>query len=286
MNILKRFARQANKATATNAELFYDLEKETVAYLDTNGKSIGLLNKAEDAPSDKCVLLIRTDGIKVNKITAQNTLNPSDYQFELSVVPGIDEQINFVLKNQRNKVFSDMNITRITFDHFFEGTATEYHVRWKIADNQLIFVVFNSEGAPLSFREEIVSIWLEIEVFKNVESEVFRIIETKEKKKEEPPKPVESHIFTKGTYTLTKNDGSTKVDTILTQGVEKDGRVILTGKSGDGSYIFEPIEGKIGQFRLVFNGTIILGIDGFDLVKNTWQIVTEKNITFTITYKI
>ena len=125
MNILKRFARQAKKATATDAELFYDLEKETIAYLDRNGKSIGLLNKKDDAPSDKCTLLIRTDGLKVNKIIAQNSLNVSDYLFDLEVRTTLDAKAGesklFSLKNKTGQkgVFSDMNITKINFDHLF-----------------------------------------------------------------------------------------------------------------------------------------------------------------------
>jgi len=280
MNILKRFARQANKATATNAELFYDLEKETVAYLDTNGKSIGLLNKSEDAPSDKCVLLIRTDGTKVNKITAQNTLNPSDYQFELSVEPGVEEQISFVLKNQRNKVFSDMNITRITFDHFFEGTDTEYHVRWKIADNQLIFVVFNSEGAPLSFGKDIISIWLEIEVFRNVESEVFRIIETKEKKKEEPKQDNSFHLTKDGVYTMTKSSDETFRNSFLLE-ADKLNRIVGTLPVKEGTYTLYPDQNKEGGFILRLDSTEI-GRSTFD--ENNILIIEGETDTFTITY--
>lgn len=277
MNILKRFARQAKKATATDAELFYDLEKETVAYLDTNGNSVGLLNKTDDAPSDKCVLLIRTDGTKVNKITAQNTLNTSDYSFDLSVEPAQNEQITFVLKNQRSRVFSDMNITRISFDHFFEGTATEYHVRWKIADNQLIFVVFSSEGTPLSFGKEIISIWLEIEVFKNVESEVFRVINRKEK--EEPKKDNGFHLTKDGTYTMTKSsDEEFNADFMLE--ADKNDQIFGTITVKEGTYTLYRDENKEGGF--------ILRLDSTEIERNTFDenrlIIKGETDTFTITY--
>ena len=276
MNILKRFARQAKKATATDAELFYDLEKETVAYLDTNGNSVGLLNKMDDAPSDKCVLLIRTDGTKVNKITAQNTLNTSDYSFDLSVEPAPNEQITFVLENQRSKVFSDMNITRISFDHFFEGTATEYHVRWKIADNQLIFVVFSSEGTPLSFGEEIISIWLEIEVFKNVESEVFRVINRKEKPKEDNS----FHLVKDGIYTMTKSS-----DELFRAGfmleADKNDQIFGTITAEEGTYTLYRDETKEGGFILRLDSTEI-GKNTFD--ENNILTIKGETDTFTITY--
>ena len=186
MNILKKFARNAKKASATEAELFYDQTTNGISYLDNQGKLIKLLTKTEDSPSDKCTILIRTDGIKVNQITAQNSLNTSDYSFSLQVqtIGGKTPRTQFTLKNTRgNRVFSDMNITKINFDHLFIG-GTELHVNWAIDAEALLFGLQSSEGAFTFKKGVIVSIWLEIEVFKNAESQVLRVISRKEKEEE------------------------------------------------------------------------------------------------------
>lgn len=186
MNILKRFARNANKATATEVELFYDQTTNGISYLDNQGKPVRLLTKTEDSPSDKCTILIRTDGIKVNQITAQNSLNISDYNFNLQVqtTGGKTPTTQFTLKNTRGgHVFSDMNITKINFDHLFIG-GTELHVNWSIEAEALLFDLKTPLG-PFTFTKgTIISIWLEIEVFKNAESQVLRVISRKEKDEE------------------------------------------------------------------------------------------------------
>ena len=186
MNILKRFARNANKATATEVELFYDQTTNGISYLDNNGKPVKLLTKTEDSPSDKCTILIRTDGIKVNQITAQNSLNTSDYSFNLQVqtTGGKTPATQFTLKNTRGgRVFSDMNITKINFDHLFIG-GIELHVNWSIEGDALIFIIKDSVGNFVFKKGTIISIWLEIEVFKNAESQVLRVISRKEKEEE------------------------------------------------------------------------------------------------------
>ncbi|GAG99076.1 unnamed protein product [marine sediment metagenome] len=130
--------------------------------------------------------IIRTDGTKVNQITAQNSLNTSNYSFSLQVqtILGKIPKTQFTLKNTRgNRIFSNMNITKINFDHLFiEGT--ELHVNWSIDAEALLFELQSPEGAFTFKKGTIVSIWLEIEVFKNAESQVLRVISRKEKEEE------------------------------------------------------------------------------------------------------
>ena len=184
MNILKRFVRNALSATPAEVDLFYDMETESLAYLDKNNIAKRLLTKQTDLPSQNYTLLIRTDGIKAEKITAQNTLPISDYLFDLSITPALkDSASTFVLKNMRNlKEFSNMDVTNINFSTLFSGTnfeaLKEIKINWIVNrfNSSLEFQLINSDGTPFVFSKgQILSIWLNIEVFTNIEREVLAI---------------------------------------------------------------------------------------------------------------
>lgn len=189
MNILKRFVRNALSATPAEVDLFYDMETESLAYLDKNNIAKRLLTKQTDLPSQNYTLLIRTDGLKAEKITAQNTLPISDYLFDLSITPAPKGSAStFVLKNMRNlKEFSNMDVTNINFSTLFSGTdfaaLKEIKINWIVnpLNSSLEFQLINSDGTPFVFNKgQILSIWLNIEVFTNIEREVL-VIKSRQK---------------------------------------------------------------------------------------------------------
>lgn len=189
MNILKRFVRNALSATPTEVDLFYDMETESLAYLDKNNIAKRLLTKQTDLPSQNYTLLIRTDGIKAEKITAQNTLPISDYLFNLSITPAIKGSApTFVLKNMRNlREFSNMDVTNINFSTLFSGTdfeaLKEVKINWLVSplSSSLEFQLINTDGTPFVFSKgQVLSIWLNIEVFTNIEREVL-VMKSKQK---------------------------------------------------------------------------------------------------------
>lgn len=189
MNILKRFVRNALSATPAAVDLFYDMETESLAYLDKNNIAKKLLTKQTDLPSQNYTLLIRTDGLKAEKITAQNTLPISDYLFDLSITAAPKGSAStFVLKNMRNlKEFSNMDVTNINFSTLFSGTdfeaLKEVKINWLVNrfSSSLEFQLINNDGTPFVFSKgQILSIWLNIEVFTNIEREVL-VIKSKQK---------------------------------------------------------------------------------------------------------
>lgn len=189
MNILKRFVRNALSATPAAVDLFYDMETESLAYLDKNNIAKRLLTKQTDLPSQNYTLLIRTDGLKAEKITAQNTLPISDYLFDLSIMQALKGSAStFVLKNMRNrKEFSNMDVTNINFSTLFSGTdfeaLKEVKINWLVnsLSSSLEFQLINNDGTPFVFSKgQILSIWLNIEVFTNIEREVL-VMKSKQK---------------------------------------------------------------------------------------------------------
>ena len=192
MNILKRFVRNAISPTSSTVDLFYDMDENAIAYLDKNNSPQRLLTKQADFPSQNYTLLIRTDGIKAEKITAQNTLPSSSYLFDLSVLGAVKgEASTYILKNMMNtKEFSNMDITNINFSTLFSGTdlktIKEVKINWLVSplDSSLHFQLINPDGTPFMFSPGLtLSIWLNIEVFNNIEREVLVI------KSKTPSKP-------------------------------------------------------------------------------------------------
>tara|TARA_R110000787_G_scaffold126428_1_gene237750 strand:- start:922 stop:1509 length:588 start_codon:yes stop_codon:yes gene_type:complete len=192
MNILKRFVRNAISPTSSTVDLFYDMDENAIAYLDKNNSPQRLLTKQTDFPSQNYTLLIRTDGINVEKITAQNTLPSSSYLFDLSVLGAVKgEASTYILKNMMNtKEFSNMDITNINFSTLFSGTdlktIKEVKINWLVSplDSSLHFQLINPDGTPFMFSPGLtLSIWLNIEVFNNIEREVLVI------KSKTPSKP-------------------------------------------------------------------------------------------------
>lgn len=192
MNILKRFVRNAISPTSSTVDLFYDMDENAIAYLDKNNSPQRLLTKQADFPSQNYTLLIRTDGMKAEKITAQNTLPSSSYLFDLSVLGAVKgEASTYILKNMMNtKEFSNMDITNINFSTLFSGTdlktIKEVKINWLVSplDSSLHFQLINPDGTPFMFSPGLtLSIWLNIEVFNNIEREVLVI------KSKTPSKP-------------------------------------------------------------------------------------------------
>ena len=192
MNILKRFVRNAISPTPSTVDLFYDMDENAIAYLDKNNSPQRLLTKQADFPSQNYTLLIRTDGMRVEKIIAQNTLPSSSYLFDLSVLRAVrGEASTYVLKNMRNtKEFSNMDITNINFSTLFSGEdfeeIKEVKIKWLVSplESSLLFQLINPDGTPFEFRPGLtLSIWLNIEVFNNIEREVLVI------KSKTPSKP-------------------------------------------------------------------------------------------------
>ena len=192
MNILKRFVRNAISPTSSTVDLFYDMDENAIAYLDKNNSPQRLLTKQTDFPSQNYTLLIRTDGMKAEKITAQNTLPSSSYLFDLSVLGAVKgEASTYILKNMMNtKEFSNMDITNINFSTLFSGTdlktIKEVKINWLVSplDSSLHFQLINPDGTPFMFSPGLtLSIWLNIEVFNNIEREVLVI------KSKTPSKP-------------------------------------------------------------------------------------------------
>mgnify|MGYP003646523852 CR=1 FL=1 len=184
MNILKRFVRNAISPTSSTVDLFYDMDENAIAYLDKNNSPQRLLTKQADFPSQNYTLLIRTDGMKAEKITAQNTLPSSSYLFDLSVLGAVKgEASTYILKNMMNtKEFSNMDITNINFSTLFSGTdlktIKEVKINWLVSplDSSLHFQLINPDGTPFMFSPGLtLSIWLNIEVFNNIEREVLVI---------------------------------------------------------------------------------------------------------------
>jgi len=191
MNILKRFVRNAISPTSSTVDLFYDMDENAIAYLDKNNSPQRLLTKQADFPSQNYTLLIRTDGMRVEKIIAQNTLPSSSYLFDLSVLRAVrGEASTYVLKNMRNtKEFSNMDITNINFSTLFSGEdfeeIKEVKINWLVKESSLLFQLINPDGTPFEFSPPglTLSIWLNIEVFNNIEREVLVI------KSKTPSKP-------------------------------------------------------------------------------------------------
>ena len=160
------------------------MDENAIAYLDKNNSPQRLLTKQADFPSQNYTLLIRTDGIKAEKITAQNTLPSSSYLFDLSVLGAVKgEASTYILKNMMNtKEFSNMDITNINFSTLFSGTdlktIKEVKINWLVSplDSSLHFQLINPDGTPFMFSPGLtLSIWLNIEVFNNIEREVLVI---------------------------------------------------------------------------------------------------------------
>ena len=183
MNILKRFVRNAISPTSSTVDLFYDMDENAIAYLDKNNSPQRLLTKQADFPSQNYTLLIRTDGLRAEKITAQNTLPSSSYLFDLSIkIAPKGGAPTYVLKNMMNtKEFSNMDITNINFSTLFSGDEfgenfKEVKINWLVSsgDSSLQFQLINPDGTPFVFSPGLIlSIWLNIEVFNNIEREVL-----------------------------------------------------------------------------------------------------------------
>jgi len=174
MNINREFSANANRPSAREVELFFDIEENSLAYIDHNRIKRLVPGEGRNAPSSTilCRLDLSTiNGVNPDMLIIENPL-PQDFKFKISAG---DNPGEYKIKNANNvSGFSDPEKTRIIVDPVVQevgGVATLYPTKvWTYFDREfevtsLHIKVGNRLDVP---RPANFITWLEITVY-NIE---------------------------------------------------------------------------------------------------------------------
>lgn len=170
MNINREFSANANRPSPREVELFFDIEENSLAYIDNNRIKRLVPGEGRDAPSSTilCRLdLTTTRGVDPSMLIVENPL-AQDFKFRIgSKVSG-----EFIIENGAGSIFADPDKTRITVDPVSVvdglGTVTIFEPQINLntpsegkPTNLLTLTFKNGKTVP----EGDFTTWLEITVF-------------------------------------------------------------------------------------------------------------------------
>lgn len=114
MNINREFSANANRPSPREVELFFDIEENSLAYIDHNRIKRLVPGEGRNAPSSTilCRLdLSTTKGVDPSILIVENPLT-QDFKFRIrSEISG-----EFIIENGAGSVFADPNKARIIVD--------------------------------------------------------------------------------------------------------------------------------------------------------------------------
>ena len=177
MNINREFSANANRPSPRDVELFFDIEENSLAYIDHNRIKRLVPGEGRDAPSS--TILCRLDllggevaiGAVPEMLIVENPL-PQDFEFTIELLPKTIGA--FSITNVLGKIFADPDKTRITVDPVTltdaKGVTTTFEPRINLNtpyegnDTNVLTVTFLAPDGKLAPNVNFTS-WLQITVF-------------------------------------------------------------------------------------------------------------------------
>lgn len=114
MNINREFSANANRPSPREVELFFDIEENSLAYIDNNRIKRLVPGEGRDAPSS--TILCRLDlGESPSMLIVENPL-PQDFKFKIANTgPGL-----WTIQNGAGTIFADPSKCRVNIDTYTE----------------------------------------------------------------------------------------------------------------------------------------------------------------------
>lgn len=177
MNIDREFSANASRPSPREVELFFDIEENSLAYIDHNRIKRLVPGEGRDAPSS--TILCRLDlvggelveGVVPEMLIVENPL-PQDFEFKIETTPKIIGA--FSITNVLGKIFADPDKARITIDPVTitdpKGNSVTFEPKINLNtpyegnDTNVLTVTFLAPDGKLVPGENFTS-WLQITVF-------------------------------------------------------------------------------------------------------------------------
>ena len=177
MNINREFSANANRPSPREVELFFDIEENSLAYIDHNRIKRLVPGEGRNAPSSTILCRLdliggeATPGVFPEMLIVENPLT-QDFQFTIEPVPktiGV-----FSITNVLGKIFADPDKTRVTIDPVTiidpKGNSVTFEPKINLNtpyegnDTNVLTVTFLALDGTSVPQENFTS-WLQITVF-------------------------------------------------------------------------------------------------------------------------